>query len=126
MGLDELLSTSDFVSVHVNLTSETRMMLPAEKIKTIKPGAVLVNTSRGELVDENALVDALREGRLTSVGVDVLTGEPDIRSNPLWKYAQSNDAVCITPHIGGFSPEAVDQVVAFSCRRILEYFGVGE
>jgi phosphoglycerate dehydrogenase-like enzyme len=126
VGLDELLSSSDFISVHVNLTPETRMMLPAEKIREIKTGAVFINTSRGELVDEEALVEGLREGRISSVGVDVLTGEPDVRSNPLWKYAQTSDAVCITPHVGGFSPEAVDKVVAFSCRRILEFFAEKE
>ncbi len=124
VGLDDLLTTSDFVSVHVNLTDETRMMLTADKIQAIKQGSVFINTSRGELVDEHALVRALQEGRLASVGVDVLSGEPDIHLNPLWKYAQSSDAVCITPHIGGFSPEAVDKVVEFSCLRILEYFGV--
>jgi len=124
VGLDELLATSDFISIHVNLTPESRMMLTAEKIRAIRPGAVFINTSRGELVDEDALVVALREGRIASVGVDVLSAEPDVRSNSLWMYAQESDAVCITPHIGGFCPEAVDQVVTFSCHRILEYFGV--
>jgi len=123
VGLDEVLSTSDFISVHVNLTPETHMLLSAEKVRAIKPGAVFINTSRGELVDEEALVRSLQEGKLASVGVDVLAGEPEIQSNPLWKYAQTSDTVCITPHIGGYSPEAVDKVVAFSCRRILEYFG---
>jgi D-3-phosphoglycerate dehydrogenase len=97
VGLDDLLATSDFVTVHVNLTDETRMMLTAEKIQAMKPGSVFINTSRGELVDEEALVRALQEGRIASAGVDVLSGEPDIRANPLWKYAQSSDSVCITP-----------------------------
>lgn len=122
--LDELLSISDFVTLHVNLTEDTKGMLTADKVKKLKTGCVFINTSRGELVDEYALVDGLRGGRIYAVGVDVLGGEPNIESNPLFLYAQNNSNVIITPHIGGFCPEAVDRVVEFSCKRILDYFGL--
>lgn len=120
--LNELLSSSDFISVHVNLTDETRGMLTEERINKCKQGCVLINTSRGELIDEVALVNALRNNRILAVGVDVLQAEPDITKSPLWMYSQDHPNVIITPHIGGFCPEAVFGVVEFSCRRILEYF----
>jgi D-3-phosphoglycerate dehydrogenase len=122
--LRDLLGRSDFVSVHVNLTPETQGFLSRELIFQLKPGAVFINTSRGELVDEVALVDALAEGRLAAVGADVLGLEPEIHRNPLWNYARTHDNVIITPHIGGFCPEAVDKVVAFSAKRILDHFGL--
>jgi phosphoglycerate dehydrogenase-like enzyme len=121
--LEELLSTSDFITVHIHLSPETRDLLNAEKIRQIKIGAVLINTSRAELIDENAVVEALEAGRLASAGVDVLLDEPNIFNDPLWQYAQHHQNVIITPHIGGFSPEAVDLVVAFTARRILSLLG---
>lgn len=124
VGLDELLSTSDFITVHIHLSPETRNLLSAEKIRQIKSGAVLINTSRAEIVDENAVVEALEAGRLASAGVDVLLDEPHISNDPLWQYAQDHQNVIITPHIGGFSPEAVDLVVAFTARRILSILGI--
>lgn len=117
--LEELLSTSDFITVHIHLSPETRNLLSAEKIRQIKSGAVLINTSRAEIMDENAVVQALETGRLAAVGVDVLLDEPDISNDPLWQYAQHHQNVVITPHIGGFSPQAVDLVVEFTARRLL-------
>ncbi len=131
VSLEELVSIADVVSLHVHATDENKNLLNRELIAKFKSGAIFINTSRGELTDEQALVEALQSGRLGAVGVDVLSGEPDIIHNPLWHYAQENDQVVITPHIGGFCPDAVDHVVTFSCNRILEYFhasakGVGE
>ena len=116
--LAELLSQSDVVSVHVPLNAETRGLLGAAELSAIKRGAILVNTSRGEIVDEAALIDALRDGRLRAVGLDVLVGEPDVARHPLVDYARAHSNVVITPHIGGFSPDAVREVLAFCCRRI--------
>jgi D-3-phosphoglycerate dehydrogenase len=121
--LEELLSTSDFISVHLHLSPETQNLLSAEKIRQIKTGAVLINTSRAELLDEEAVVQALEAGRLAAVGVDVLLDEPNIVNDPLWQYAQHHENVIITPHIGGFSPQAVDLVVEFTARRILSFLG---
>lgn len=120
VDLEVLLETSDFITMHVNLTPETAGMLYADLIGRMKPGAVFVNTSRSELTDEFALVDALESGRLSAVGVDVLVGEPDPSASPLWRYSREHDTVVITPHVGGLSPQAVDVVVAFAARRILE------
>jgi len=122
--LDELLSISDFITLHVNLNEDTKGMLAAEKVEKFKNGCIFINTSRGELVDEYALIRGLESGKIHAVGVDVLEGEPNIENNPLFLYAQNHSNVIITPHIGGFCPEAVDKVVEFSCRRILDYFGL--
>lgn len=120
--LDKVLSHSDFITIHVHLTDGTRKLINRERIKKIKRGAVLINTSRGEIVDEAAVVEALENGGLSAVGVDVLSGEPAVSQNPLWQYAQKHDNVIITPHIGGFCPESVDIVLEFSCHRIIKFF----
>lgn len=117
-SLEELLPIADIVSLHVHLSDDTAGMMSAERIASMKAGAILVNTSRGELVDEQALVEALAEGRLSGAGVDVLGGEPDIEVNPLYRYMLDHPEVVVTPHIGGFAPEAVDITVGFAARRI--------
>ena len=122
VSLDELLTQADFISVHLSLTDETIGFLSAEKLALLKTGCILVNTSRGEIVDEVSLVRGLSNGHLRAVGVDVLTGEPDIAANPLYKYATEHDNVIITPHVGGNCPDAVEHVVRFSCSRIIDYF----
>jgi D-3-phosphoglycerate dehydrogenase len=121
-SLEEIMKESDVVSIHVHLSDETTGMISKELINKVKTGAIFVNTSRGELTDESALVEALKSGQLSSVGVDVLSGEPDIEKSPLWKYSKKNNNVIITPHIGGFCPDAVNKVVDFSCSRILDFF----
>lgn len=124
--IGELLKNSDFISLHVNYTPELKGMLNEDLINSMKRGAVFINTSRGDLTDENALVAALKSGIISALAVDVLTGEPEIKQNPIWQYAQNHDNVIITPHIGGFCPEAVDIVVEFAARRILNFFETGK
>jgi D-3-phosphoglycerate dehydrogenase len=114
--LDELVATSDVVTVHVHLSDETRGLLSADLIGRIKPGAIFLNTSRGALADEAALLEALKSGRLAAAGLDVLDGEPDVANHPLRLYAQAHANLLITPHCGGFSPDAVRVV----CRRAAE------
>jgi phosphoglycerate dehydrogenase-like enzyme len=126
MDLDELLATSDFVTVHVHLTDETRGLLDARRIRLMKPGAILVNTSRGDIIDERALLDALKAGQIGAAGLDVLTGEPEVVGHPLRVYALDHDNIIITPHIGGFSPDAVRTVVQFSAEQIVRYLDSGK
>jgi D-3-phosphoglycerate dehydrogenase len=118
--LDELLSTADFVSIHVPLNKETRRLLGKREFSLMKPGSVLINTSRGGITDENALLEALLEGRLGAAGLDVLEGEPGIDQHPLVQYARTHENLVITPHIGGFCPDAVKIVVAHAARRLLQ------
>jgi glyoxylate reductase len=96
LELDELLRRSDFVSVHVALAAQTRNLLDAEKIAIMKPGAVLVNTARGGIVDEHALALALANGSLSAAGIDVFEREPVSPDNPLLGLPN----VVVTPHIG--------------------------
>ena len=94
--LEELLLRSDFVSVHVALQEETRNLLDAERIAMMKPGAVLVNTARGGIVDEVALAEALGRGHLYAAGFDVFEQEPLNPDSPLLEHANT----VLTPHIG--------------------------
>ncbi|MFW6119205.1 MAG: D-2-hydroxyacid dehydrogenase [Planctomycetota bacterium] len=95
VGLDRLLSESDIVTLHVPLTPETDEMVGAERLALMKPTAYLINTSRGPVVDEAALAEALEEGRLAGAGLDVLSGEPPDADNPLLHAPNCH----VTPHI---------------------------
>jgi D-3-phosphoglycerate dehydrogenase / 2-oxoglutarate reductase len=106
--LDELLSESDFVTLHVHLNTETAQMLGARELAQMKPGACLINTSRGGLLDENALVSQMKSGRIAAAGLDVIDGEwlDDKFSHPLIAYSRENPRLYITPHVGGATLEA--------------------
>ncbi len=96
VSLEELLRRSDFVSVHVALNEETRNLVSKECIAMMKPGAVLVNTARGGIVDEQALADALDSGAVYAAGIDVFSQEPVTQDNPLLAH----ERVVLAPHIG--------------------------
>lgn len=119
-NLNELLAQADVVTLHVPLLKENARFFDAACFARIKRGAIFVNTSRGDLTDEAALLRALEEGRVSAAGLDVLTGEPDVEAHPLRRYAMTHRNLIITPHIGGFSPDAVSIVVAHSATRIVE------
>ena len=117
--LEDLFGASDFVSVHVHLSDETRGLVNRTLLESAKPGQILINTSRGAIVDEAALLDGLKSGRLGGAGLDVLDGEPDTVNHPLVVYSQSHENVLITPHCGGFSPDAVRLVCARAGQKIM-------
>jgi phosphoglycerate dehydrogenase-like enzyme len=96
LPLDFLLSISDVVSVHLRLSEESRGLLSRERLWKMKPGAILINTSRGAIVDEQALIDALQEKRLAGAGLDVFSEEPLPASSPL----RALPNVLLTPHVG--------------------------
>ena len=116
VALDDLLARSDFVSLHTPLTSHTRGLIGARELARMKPGAILVNTARGEIVDTDALVDALRAGRIRGAALDVTDPEPLPAGHPLL----GAPGVIVVPHIGSASERtraamadmAVDNLIA--------------
>ena len=102
VDLDTLLRESDFVTLHVALTPKTRHMIGARELRLMKPTAFLINTSRGEVVDEGALVEALRDGRIAGAALDVYGREPLPVDSPLLKLKD----VVLLPHIGASTAEA--------------------
>jgi D-3-phosphoglycerate dehydrogenase len=102
MPIEELLARADVISLNLSLTDETRGFLDAGRLARIKPGAILVNTARGALVDEAALIDALATGRIGRAGLDVFHAEPIKPDHPL---AQLNN-VTLSPHAAFRTPEA--------------------
>jgi glyoxylate reductase len=101
--LDDLLAEADFVSIHTNLTPQTRHLFGAEQFKRMKPTAVLVNTSRGPVVDEAALADALESGEIFAAGLDVFENEPEVHD----KLLELDNAVVI-PHLGSATVDTRD------------------
>ncbi|MEN2984949.1 MAG: D-isomer specific 2-hydroxyacid dehydrogenase family protein [Dictyoglomaceae bacterium] len=112
VSLEELLKNSDIISLNCSLTSENYHMLSFKEFSLMKDGVFIVNTARGELIDEKALISALELGKVGGVGVDVVEGEPIDENHPLLKF----ENVVITPHISAYTYEALkamgDKVVS--------------
>lgn len=115
--LNELLETSDFVTLHVPLTEETRHMINKDSLSKIKKGAILVNTSRGPVVDEHALVESLRSGHLRGVGLDVFDNEPNIDPELI-----GMENVVLTPHIASATIEAREKMGNQAVEAIIDTF----
>jgi D-3-phosphoglycerate dehydrogenase len=113
--LEDLLATSDFISLHAPLTPDTRHLLSQETLGRVKPQVVIVNTSRGGLIDADALVDALKENRVAGAGLDVFDPEPPDLSHPLF----ADERVITTPHAAFVSEEALKELRSRVCRQIL-------
>lgn len=118
VGLEELLENSDFVSLHVPLTDETRHMISLRELGTMKQSAFLINTSRGEVVDEEALYTALMERKIAGAGLDVFSKEPYF--GPLAKL----DNVVATPHIGANTEEAQLRAGMMLAEKIFKEAGI--
>jgi len=114
MDLDEIFRTCDVVSLHCPLTDETRNMVNATRLAMMKPNAILINTGRGPLVDEEALAKALDKGNLYAAGVDVLRQEPPTADNPLTR----NRHCYVTPHVAWASKEARGRLLEIATANI--------
>jgi D-3-phosphoglycerate dehydrogenase len=118
----ELLPQSDVISVHVHLDDGTENMIDADALQLVRPGAVLINTARGKIVNEQAVIEALESGALAGYATDVLSNELDFEDSQatgdLIEYAQSHDNVLITPHIGGTTVEAREATDVFIARKL--------
>ncbi|MDP1743003.1 NAD(P)-dependent oxidoreductase [Polaromonas sp.] len=117
VGLDELVASADVVTLHVPLVDGTRGLLSAARIAAMKPGAILINTSRGHIVDLPALVAALRAGRLGGAAIDVFDVEPLTNSDLLPDCPN----LLLTPHVSGLSVQANERVSFMIAEKILEH-----
>ncbi|MFO1067068.1 MAG: NAD(P)-dependent oxidoreductase [Geminicoccaceae bacterium] len=117
VGLEELLQQSDFVSLHAPLTPETAKLIDARRLALMKPSAYLINTARGGLIDEAALVAALKEKRIAGAGLDVFATEPPPKGSPLLEL----DNVVLAPHVAGVSDWAVEVMVRRCVETIIEF-----
>jgi D-3-phosphoglycerate dehydrogenase len=104
--LDDLLRVSDIVSIHTPLTNRTRGMINGRALGLMRPGSILINTARGGILDEDALVKALEEGRIACAGLDVFQAEPVDRKHPLFQMK----SVIVTPHIGAVSDSSAEEM----------------
>ena len=116
-GYEQLFSEADVVSLHCPLTDETRHLVNRERLALMKPTAILINTGRGPLLDEQAVADALTEGRLYAVGVDVLTEEPPRKGSPLITAPRCY----ITPHIAWASAAARRRLVSIATSNVAAF-----
>lgn len=122
-SLADLARSSDVISLHVGLDGSTRGLVGRKVIDQMKSDAILVNTSRGEVIDENALIDALEEGRVGRAALDVISDELNPQESRLLEYSRYNDRLIVTPHLGGFSPEAVRMASRRAAEKVNEHLG---
>jgi (S)-sulfolactate dehydrogenase len=119
VSIDELAATCDVISVHVPLTDETRNLVNAEFIGRMRAGAVLINTARGGVVDESAVIEALREGRLGGAALDVFESEPLDGDGGAAFAGVPN--LLLTPHIAGITKEANQRVSLVTAQNVLKH-----
>lgn len=113
VGLDELLAESDFITVHLPKTPETVGLLGEEALKKVKPTVRIINAARGGIIDEQALADAIRDGRVAGAGIDVFAKEPCTQS-PLFEH----ESVVVTPHLGASTDEAQEKAGVSVARSV--------
>ena len=124
VDFNRLLRNSDVVSIHVHLTDENRHLFNFDAFAKMKPTAVLINTSRGAIIDEAAMLNALSSGRLAGAGIDVIEGEwrTDLKNHPLIEYARSNQNLVISPHIGGATVESQSIIYEHMTQKLARFF----
>lgn len=130
--LHELAAAADIVSVHANHTAETTSLIDDAFFGAMRPGSFLVNTSRGELIDEGALLRALESGRLAGAALDVLAGctapgfGDTLATHPVLQYARAHENLIVTPHYAGATLDAWMATERRICELLLGAFGAGE
>lgn len=122
VSLDELLKTSDVVSLHVPMTEENYHMIGKNQIDQMKQGAILINVARGGLVDEAALLEAIKAGKLSGAGIDCVENEPLSAQDPLLN--ESN--VIVMPHVGGGSADLADAIIPMLVNDIVDWQKTGK
>lgn len=110
-----MLARADVISLHCPLTDQTRNLINARTLGLMKPTALLINTARGEVIDEPALCQALQIGTIAGAGLDTFSPEPPAPDNPLWQLGN----VVLSPHIGGVTEEARREVSLITCGNVI-------
>jgi D-3-phosphoglycerate dehydrogenase len=113
--LDAAVAQADFISVHCPKNAETTNLFDAKRLARMKPGAYIVNTARGGIINEAALHDALKSGKLAGAGIDVFDKEPAARDHPLLQLPN----VIVAPHLAGVTVESMDRMAVATVRNIL-------
>ncbi len=124
--IDEIFSEADVLTLHVFLTEETKNLVNKEKLALMKSTAVLLNCSRGEVVVEKDLVEALEKKRIGGAALDVFPEEPLKQTSPLMTYAKTHDNLIITPHIGGSTHEAIHHAGLYVATKTKEFLKNGK
>lgn len=128
VSLPELLPACDIVTLHANLTAATVHMFGKTQFGSMRAGSWFINTARGELVDDAALLDALRTGWLAGAAVDVISGEQSAGrlKNPLITYARRHSNLIITPHLGGCTAESMEKTEIYLAKQVAAKFDANE
>ena len=124
--LDELLAKSDVVTLHIDGRATNRNVIGARELNLMKPGALLLNLSRGHVVDIPALAEALKSGRIGGAGVDVFPEEPEANGQPFASALQGLPNVILSPHVGGSTEEAQAAIAEFASERLLGFLHRGD
>ena len=117
VSLDDLLRSSDVISLHLRLSSDTRSFIGKREIEKMKPSAILINSARGAIIDEQALLDALNSNRIAGAGLDVFEAEPLPDGHPLTRLHN----VVLTPHSAGVTPEALEAGLKLSIDNVWNF-----
>jgi D-3-phosphoglycerate dehydrogenase len=122
-SLEDLLERADLVTLHVSLTERTNGFFGKREFAAMKSGAWFINTSRGELIDESALLDALGSGRIAGAALDVLCDERSsgMNDHPLVAYARTHENLLITPHVGGCTLESMQHTEEFLAEKVVRF-----
>jgi D-3-phosphoglycerate dehydrogenase len=115
VSLDELFARSDFITLHAEVTDENTHMINAASIAKMKPGVRIINAARGQLIDEAALAQAIKDGKVAGAGIDVYSDEPPPKDHPLLNLP----GVIHTPHLGASTVEAQDAVAVQIAQQVL-------
>ncbi len=117
-SLQELFSVADVISVHVAYTPATRSLIGEAHFAQARPGCIVINTSRGGIIDQDALLAALEEGRVAGAALDVIDGEPHVgRNHPLVVYARAHNTLLLTPHLGGNTSDSLAKAEGFIAEK---------
>ena len=124
---DKVLSNSDIILIAIHLDESTDNLVDRSWFNKMKQGCFFINISRGEIIDEFALIEALESGIIKAAGVDVIRNEisVDIKSSPLINYAKKNDNLIITPHIAGLSIDSEGKAALYAIEELKKYFDKG-